>query len=83
MSELKYLSACRLALIGQRLELRTTDDDNNNNNNNKDNNNNNKVSKTAMADLVNGDEHSLSKKYLIWPAQNIASDVQVQLLAFP
>ena len=36
-----------------------------------------------MAEVVKGDERSLSKKYLRWPAQYIATDSQVQLLAFP
>ena len=41
------------------------------------------ASKTVMAEVVKGDERSLSKKYLRWPAQYIATDSQVQLLAFP
>ena len=32
-----------------------------------------------MAEVVKGDECSLSKKYLRWPVEYIASDSQVQL----
>ena len=62
-----------------------SDNNNNNSNNNDDddNNNNNKVSKTVMVQVVKGDERSLFNKCLRWPAENIASDSQVQLLAFP
>ena len=64
-----------------------SDNNNNNNSNNNDdddnNNNNNKASKTVMVQVVKGDERSLFKKYLRWPAENIASGSQVQLLAFP
>ena len=56
--------------------------DNDNNSNNY-NNNNIKASKTVMVEVVKGDELSLSKKYLRSPEQYIASDNQVQLLAFP
>lgn len=38
---------------------------------------------TVMTEVVKGDECSLSKKYLRWYVQSIASDSQVQLLAFP
>ena len=36
-----------------------------------------------MVEKVKGDESSLSKKYLRWSMQNIASDRQVKLLALP
>ena len=36
-----------------------------------------------MTDVVKEDEPSLSKKYLRWYAQSIASDSPVQILAFP
>ena len=36
-----------------------------------------------MADVVKGDDTYLSNKYLRQPAQNIASDSQAELLAFP